>query len=104
MIDYLELFSQMLDEENGAQKVADYLTNVANSANEARLRKQRKSQKEEAIEEIARIMEDYFGDLKIFTLGNYRPKDAVEAMIEALISLEDLVDSDKSFVEWLKNV
>ena len=51
MIDYLELFSQMLDEENGVQKVADYLNNVADSANEARLRKQRKNQKEEAIEE-----------------------------------------------------
>lgn len=104
MIDYLELFSQMLDEENGVQKVADYLNNVADSANEARLRKQRKSQKEQAIEEIARVLEDYFGELKVFTYGNYTPRDAVEAMIEALLAMEDLVGSDKSFVEWLKNV
>lgn len=104
MIDYLELFSQMLDEENGAQKVADYLNNVANSANEARLRKQRKSQKEEAIDEIARMLEDYFGELKVFTYGNYKPRDAVEAMVEALLAMEDLVDSDKSFSDWLKSV
>ena len=104
MIDYLELFSQMLDEENGVQKVADYLNNVADSANEARLQKQKKNQKEQAIEELTRIVEDYFGELKIFTYGNYKPRDAVEAMIEALLAMEDLVGSDKSFTDWLKSV
>lgn len=104
MVDYLELFSKMLDEENGEQKVADYLTKVTNSVNEAMARKREKSQKQQAIEELTEILTKHYGGMKIFTYGEYRPRDAIEAMLQALEVTEKLVVENDDIADWLRGV
>jgi hypothetical protein len=104
MTDYYKLFSEMLDEPNGSQKVADYLNEVAEQANAARVHQQKKAKRNEAAAEIARIIHDYFGDFKIFTIGNYKPADAAEAVVAALIDMEEVVNGNSEIFEWLNSV
>ena len=101
MTDYLKLFSEMLEGENGEKKVADFLDEIATAANRAVDEKKKKMSKKQAIAEVARIIKDNCGDYMVFTKGNYTPADAAEAMFQALDDMEKVLQENKDLAEWL---
>lgn len=101
MTDYLKLFSEMLDEENGEKKVAEYLDQIAVAANRAVDEKKKKQSRSEGIAEIARAINKYFGDCMVFKRGNYTPADAAEAVVMALTDMDKVLEENKDLADWL---
>lgn len=103
MIDYVELFSKILKEENGDQKLSDYLDAIADSATTALERRNAEVQKEKVIQELAAVIKKHYGNFKIFTWGNYTPVDAMTATVECLLDMEQAVDEDEDLANWLRS-
>lgn len=105
MIDYDKLFSSMLKEEGGEEKLSNYLDDIARSANKAIEMRSAQKKKELVSKKIAAIFEEWFGDWKIFADDTFKPIDAAESMVNVLEMMEKYaIDGSLNLEEMLSDL
>ena len=107
MIDYVEFFTDMLNEEDGEEKVSAYLDKIAESVTEAGKRHESVRKRNIAIKKISDVLKDFYGDTPIFTTNEeFGPTEAAEAFIGVLEGMTKAIQGDASGLDelfnWLK--
>lgn len=99
MIDYEKIFSSMLEEEGGEEKLSEYLDEIARSANKAIEMRSAQKKKELVTKKIATVFEEWLGDWKIFATDTFKPIDAAESMVNVLELMEKYATNDSLNLE-----
>lgn len=99
MIDYEKIFSSMLEEEGGEERLSEYLDEIARSANKAIEMRSTQKKKELVTKKIAAIFEEWLGDWKIFANDAFKPIDAAESIMNVLELIEKYATNDSLRLE-----